>query len=71
MSVVKEEKAVSPPRLYDLTTLQRDANRIFGFTAKETLEYFARQVIDMLKDKLPFPACVTGIDHIGEVFPAE
>ena len=39
MSVVKEEKAVSPPRLYDLTTLQRDANRIFGFTAKETLEY--------------------------------
>ena len=39
MSVVKEEKAVSPPRLYDLTTLQRDANRIFGLTAKETLEY--------------------------------
>ena len=39
MSVVKEEKAVSPPRLYDLTTLQRDANRIFGFTAKKTLEY--------------------------------
>ncbi len=39
VSVVKEEKAVLPPKLYDLTTLQRDANRIFGFTAKETLEY--------------------------------
>ena len=38
-SVVKEEKAVAPPKLYDLTTLQRDANRLFGFTAKQTLEY--------------------------------
>ena len=38
-SVEKEEKTVSPPKLYDLTTLQRDANRLFGFTAKQTLEY--------------------------------
>ena len=38
-SVVKEEKAVMPPKLYDLTTLQRDANRLFGFTAKQTLGY--------------------------------
>ena len=38
-SVAKEEKAVMPPKLYDLTTLQRDANRLFGFTAKQTLEY--------------------------------
>ena len=38
-SVVKEEKAAMPPKLYDLTTLQRDANRLFGFTAKQTLEY--------------------------------
>ncbi len=38
-SVVKVEKAVMPPKLYDLTTLQRDANRLFGFTAKQTLEY--------------------------------
>ena len=37
--VVKEEKAVAPPKLYDLTTLQRDANRLYGFTAKQTLEY--------------------------------
>ena len=38
-SAVKEEKTVAPPKLYDLTTLQRDANRLFGFTAKQTLEY--------------------------------
>lgn len=38
-SVAKEEKTVAPPKLYDLTTLQRDANRLFGFTAKQTLEY--------------------------------
>lgn len=37
--VVKEEKSIAPPKLYDLTTLQREANRLFGFTAKQTLEY--------------------------------
>lgn len=37
--VVKEQKNINPPKLYDLTTLQRDANRLLGFTAKETLEY--------------------------------
>ena len=39
VSVTKETKTVQPPKLYDLTTLQRDANRLFGFTAKQTLEY--------------------------------
>ena len=39
VSVTKERKTVQPPKLYDLTTLQRDANRLFGFTAKQTLEY--------------------------------
>jgi len=39
LSVAKEKKTVQPPKLYDLTTLQRDANRLFGFTAKQTLEY--------------------------------
>ena len=29
----------TPPRLYDLTTLQREANRLFGYTAKQTLDY--------------------------------
>ena len=38
-SVIKEKKTIQPPKLYDLTTLQRDANRLFGFTAKQTLEY--------------------------------
>ena len=38
-SVEKEKKSTAPPKLYDLTTLQRDANRIFAFTAKQTLEY--------------------------------
>ena len=33
---VKTEK---PPSLYDLTSLQRDANRILGFTAQQTLDY--------------------------------
>ena len=39
VSVTKEKKTVQPPKLYDLTMLQRDANRLFGFTAKQTLEY--------------------------------
>ena len=38
-SVTKEQKKENPPKLYDLTTLQREANRIFGYTAKQTLEY--------------------------------
>lgn len=37
-SVTKEEKSVQPPKLYDLTSLQRDANRLFGYTAKQTLD---------------------------------
>lgn len=37
--VEKEQKTAAPPKLYDLTTLQRDANRLFGFTAKQILEY--------------------------------
>jgi len=38
-SVEIREKAERPPLLYDLTTLQRDANRILGFTAQQTLDY--------------------------------
>ena len=37
--VKKENKIVSPPKLYDLTTLQREANRLYGFTAQQTLDY--------------------------------
>ena len=38
-SVEKQEKTTAPPRLYDLTSLQRDANRLLGFTAQQTLDY--------------------------------
>lgn len=34
----KEDKKVFPPKLYDLTNLQREANRYFGYTAKRTLD---------------------------------
>lgn len=39
VSVTKETKTEQPPRLFDLTTLQRAANRIYGYTAKQTLDY--------------------------------
>lgn len=35
----KEEKSTSPPKLFDLTSLQREANRIYGFTSKQTSDY--------------------------------
>ena len=38
-SVTKEQKKEQPPKLYDLTTLQREANCLFGYTAKQTLDY--------------------------------
>ena len=38
-SVTKEQKKEQRPKLYDLTTLQREANRLFGYTAKQTLDY--------------------------------
>lgn len=38
-AVERKEKQENPPALYDLTTLQRDANRILGYTAKQTLDY--------------------------------
>ena len=37
-SVTREEKTVAPPKLFDLTSLQREANRIYGYTAKQTLD---------------------------------
>ena len=37
--VEHREKSEKPPALYDLTTLQRDANRLLGFTAQQTLDY--------------------------------
>ena len=37
--VERKEKSEKPPALYDLTTLQRDANRLLGYTAQQTLDY--------------------------------
>ncbi|NLT13154.1 MAG: DNA topoisomerase 3 [Clostridiales bacterium] len=39
LSVEKKKKTEAPPKLYDLTSLQRDANRMLGYTAQQTLEY--------------------------------
>jgi len=38
LSVTKEKKTAAPPKLFDLTSLQREANRIYGYTAKQTLD---------------------------------
>ena len=38
-SVETKQKSEKPPKLYDLTTLQRDANRLFGYSAQQTLDY--------------------------------
>ena len=37
--VTRKEKSENPPLLYDLTTLQRDANRLLGYSAQQTLNY--------------------------------
>ena len=51
-SIQREKKTEQPPKLYDLTTLQREANRLFGFTAKQTLDY-AQQLYE--KKLLTYP----------------
>ena len=35
----QKEKSEKSPKLYDLTTLQREANKLLGFTAEQTLQY--------------------------------
>ena len=37
-SITSEKKEALPPKLFDLTALQKEANRIFGYTAKQTLD---------------------------------
>ncbi len=53
----RENKKSNPPKLYDLTTLQRDANKLLGYTAQQTFPY-TRRVLDgagMFQDTaLPF-----------------
>jgi DNA topoisomerase-3 len=38
VSLTREQKTIAPPKLFDLTSLQREANRIYGYTAKQTLD---------------------------------
>lgn len=38
-SIETKRKSEKPPKLYDLTSLQRDANRLFGYSAQQTLVY--------------------------------
>ena len=38
-SVEKKQKSTQPPKLYDLTSLQRDGNRLMGYTAQQVLDY--------------------------------
>ena len=51
-SIHREKRTEQPLKLYDLTTLQREANRLFGFTAKQTLDY-AQQLYE--KKLLTYP----------------
>lgn len=39
LAAERQEKTERPPKLYDLTTLQREANRAYGYTAQQTLDY--------------------------------
>ena len=63
-SVKREKKTEQPPKLYDLTTLQREANRLFGFTAKQTLDY-AQQLYE--KKLLPFAQGLALTAEVGRV----
>lgn len=51
-SVERKEKSEKAPALYDLTSLQRDANRILGYTSQQTLDY-AQQLYE--KKLLTYP----------------
>lgn len=55
-SAEKQVKTIQPPRLYDLTTLQRECNRIYGYTAQQTLDY----VQSLYEKKLATYANLTG-----------
>ena len=49
--VSAENKKSNPPKLYDLTTLQRDANRMYSMTAKDTLDTAQKELSDITSDK--------------------
>ena len=81
-----KEKNEKPPQLYDLTTLQRDANRLLGFTAQQTLNYaqslYEKKLItyprtdsrflteDMAASLPGLVSAVAGAFSVGEAVPA-
>ena len=81
-SVEQKEKSEKAPALYDLTTLQRDANRILGFTAQQTLDYLqslsagerevlklvCRQVLIAVSDPFAYMETVVTVECGGENF---
>lgn len=62
-SVERKEKNVHPPKLYDLTMLQRDANRLFGYSARVTLD--AAQKLYEMK-LISYPRTDTDSQYIPE-----
>lgn len=78
-SVKKEEKQAAPPKLYDLTALQVDAGRVFGFTAKQTLEclqgLYEKKIVTYPRTDSRFltddmgGAAQTAVDMARAVFP--
>lgn len=77
--IERRQKKEKPPKLYDLTALQRDANRIYGYTAQQTLDYAqtlyekklatyprtdSRFLTHDLRDRLP-----TLIECVAQVLP--
>ena len=66
VSLTREKKTAAPPKLFDLTSLQREANRIFGYTAKQTLD-----LAQALYEKLPFMAGVGFTPGIAKVLDSK
>lgn len=58
LSVEKKEKTEAPPKLYDLTSLQRDTNRLLGYTAQQTPDY-AQSLYEKSWRPIPAPIPAT------------
>lgn len=83
----RQEKTEAPPRLYDLTALQREANRLYGYTAQQTLDYLqslyekklatyprtdSRYLTDDMAEGLPqLCRSAAGLFSPGFAFPGE
>ena len=66
-SATREQKKEQPQKLYDLTTLQREANRMFGYTAKQTLDY-AQSLYEKKLLTIPGRQPVSDFRHGGDGF---